>query len=151
MFDAWKAGSRDLLPMDDDVARKQVETIIAKVLSNRRPSYSITGGLYDALVDSGGDMLVATNEEAVAAGRLFEETEGIDLHPAAAVATASLIQAVNDKRLDDKAVIMLNITGGGEERFKKENQLYYLTPSLVFNIDPDEGEVLRGIGRLFAE
>jgi cysteate synthase len=149
MYDAWKAGSRNLFPMDDVFARRQVETILAKVLSNRRPPYGIVGGLYDALIDSGGDILVSTNEEAMAAGRLFEETEGIDLHPAAAVATASLVQAVNDGRIDPQAVIMLNITGGGEERFKKEHQLHYLTPSLVFDIDPDEEEVLRGIVELF--
>lgn len=149
MYDAWKAGTRSLLPMDDDVARRQVEIILARVLSNRRPPYSIAGGLYDALVDSGGDIMVATNEEALAAGKLFEETEGIDLHPAAAVATASLVQAVKNKRVDPRSVIMLNITGGGEERFKKEHELHYLKPSLVFDIDPDEGEVLRGIEGLF--
>ncbi|MDD5508807.1 MAG: cysteate synthase [Bacteroidales bacterium] len=149
MYDAWRAGSRSLLPMDDDLARRQVEIILAKVLSNRRPPYSIPGGLYDALMDSGGDILVSTNEEALAAARLFEETEGIDLHPAAAVATASLVQAVSDQRIDSRAVIMLNITGGGEERFKKEHELHYLKPSLVFDIDPDVGEVLRGIEELF--
>lgn len=149
MYDAWKAGSRSLLPMDDSFARRQVEIILAKVLSNRKPPYGIVGGLYDALVDSAGDILISTNEEALAAARLFEETEGIDLHPAAAVVTASLVQAVNDKRIDPRSVIMLNITGGGEERFKKEHQLYYLEPSLVFDIDPDEGEVLRGIEELF--
>lgn len=150
MYDAWRAGSRSLLPMDDDLARRQVEIILAKVLSNRRPPYSIPGGLYDALMDSGGDILVSTNEEALAAARLFEETEGIDLHPAAAVATASLVQAVSDQRIDSRAVIMLNITGGGEERFKKEHELHYLKPSLVFDIDPDVGEVLRGIEELFS-
>lgn len=149
MYDAWKAGSRSLLPMDDDVARRQVEIILARVLSNRRPPYSIAGGLYDALVDSGGDILVSTNEEALAANRLFEETEGIDLHPAAAVATASLVQAVSDQRIDPRAVIMLNITGGGEERFKKEHELHYLKPSLAFDIDPDEEGVLREIEGIF--
>lgn len=145
MAEAWRAASRDLFPMDEDLARRQVEIILAKVLSNRKPPYSLAGGLYDALVDSQGDVLVATNEEALAAGRLFEETEGIDLHPAAAVATASLIQVVKDRRIDPHAVIMLNITGGGEERFKRENKLYYLKPSLVFDIHPGEEEVLEGI------
>lgn len=36
----------------------------AKVLSNRKPPYSLKGGLYDALVATGGDMLLVTNEEA---------------------------------------------------------------------------------------
>lgn len=64
MYDAWKAGSRSLLPMDDSFARRQVEIILAKVLSNRKPPYGIVGGLYDALVDSAGDILISTNEEA---------------------------------------------------------------------------------------
>ncbi len=148
MAEAWKARSRELFPMDEDLARRQVEAILARVLSNRKPPYSIVGGLYDALLDSGGDILVATNDEALAAARLFQESEGIDLHPAAAVATASLAQAVKDGRVDKKAIIMLNITGGGEQRMMKENKLYYLQPSLVFDINPDEKEVLRGVGEM---
>ena len=37
IHDAWKADSRALLPFDDMEARKQVEIIDAKVLSNRKP------------------------------------------------------------------------------------------------------------------
>jgi len=32
------------------------------------------------------------------------------------------------EKVDASAIIMLNITGGGEERFKKENNLWYLKP-----------------------
>lgn len=149
LYNAWKAGSRNLLPLDDETARKQVEQITAKVLSNRRPPYSITGGLYDALLDSGGDVLVATNQEAAEAFRIFLETEVIDIHPAAAIATATLIQAVEHHRIDPEAIIMLNITGGGEALFRKEKKLYYLEPSLVFDINPDENLVLDEIDRIF--
>jgi cysteate synthase len=141
IYDAWKAGSRAMLPMDDDMARKQVEMIIAKVLSNRKPPYSLTGGLYDALMDTGGDVLLATNEEAVEAAGIFEEAEGIDIQPAAAVATASLISAVKKKRIEKDALIMLNITGGGEKRFMMDKKLYNLKPSLVFDINPDTEDV----------
>jgi cysteate synthase len=146
--DAWKIKSRDLFPMDDALARKQVEEIMAKVLSNRKPPYSIPGGLFDALTDSDGEVLIVTNQEALAAADLFEQLEGIDLHPAAAVATASLIQAVEKKTIQKDSVVMLNITGGGEDRFKEEKDLYYLTPSLVFDINPDPEEVLEKIGTL---
>ena len=61
IYNAWKANSRAMLPLDDHVARKQVEEIDAKVLSNRKPPYSIYGGLYDALKDTGGDVLLAHN------------------------------------------------------------------------------------------
>jgi len=37
IFNSWKLKSRELLPFDDDEARRQVEEIDAKVLSNRRP------------------------------------------------------------------------------------------------------------------
>ena len=61
MYDAWQAASRKLLPYDDDKARRDAEIIDAKVLSNRRPPYSVTGGLFDALKATGGEVFVATN------------------------------------------------------------------------------------------
>lgn len=149
IHNAWKAGSRAILPMDDDMARKQVEEIDAKVLSNRRPPYSIAGGLFDALTDTGGDVLLATNGEAREAAALFRETEGIDIHPAAAVATATLIRAAKQDHIDRDAVIMLNITGGGEERFRHENRLCYLEPSLVFERNVQEKELSRKLTGLF--
>lgn len=149
IYHAWKAGSRELLPLDDDLARRHVEEICAKVLSNRKPPYSIPGGLFDALKDTGGDVLLVPNKEAFAAGELFLKTEGIDLHPAAAVATASLINACRENMVEKDAVIMLNITGGGEERFKKGRQLNYLKPSVIFDINPSLEEVEMKVGLLF--
>jgi len=141
ILDAWKAGSRAMLPYDDMKARADVEAIDAKVLSNRKPPYPITGGLFDALTDCGGDMIAITNEEARKANRLFSETEGNDLHPAAAVAVASLIKSVEEGSVESAATIMLNITGGGEQRFRNMNKLYYLQPTLVFGMNPSPGEV----------
>ncbi len=149
IYDAWKRGSRNMLPFDDQEARSIVESIDAKVLSNRKPPYSIHGGLFDALTATKGDVLVATNEQARNAARLFKETEGIDIHPAAAVATATLIEAARNKRINPEATIMLNITGGGEERFKAENQLHYLKPVHICPVDPDPEEVKRNIRKLF--
>jgi len=149
IYDAWKAGSRDILPMDNMIARKQVEEIDAKVLSNRKPPYALAGGIFDALSDSTGDVLIATNEESRRAAKLFEDTEGIDIHPAAATATATLIQAVQQNRIEKEAIIMLNITGGGEQRFAHDKELNYLKPSLVFDIDPDENVVREKIAALF--
>ena len=150
MYDAWKSDSRSLLPMKDNVARHQIEIIAAKVLSNRKPPYSIVGGLYDALVDTGGEFLAATNEEALIAALMFQDAEGIDIHPAAAVATASLMQAVRSGQVEKNAVIMLNITGGGEESFMKDKKLFYLKPSLMFDIDPDPEHVMERLELLLA-
>ena len=146
--DAWHAGSRQMLPLDDDHARKHVEIIVAKVLSNRKPPYSIFGGLFDALRDTGGTVLTATNQEAHKAAEMFLEKEGIDIHPAAAVATASLIKAAGNGSVDKDALIMLNITGGGEAKFKREKKLHYLEPTLVFDLDPDPAEVIASLEQL---
>ena len=149
MYDAWIAKSRELLPMDDLVARKKVEAIVAKVLSNRRPPYSITGGLFDALIDTEGEMFLVNNVECHQAADLFEDTEGIDIHPAAAVAVASLMDAVAEGHVEEDAVIMLNITGGGEALFKDEHELTYLAPSHVFQVNPGLEEVKDVLKKLF--
>lgn len=150
LYEAWEIDSRALLPLDDDLAREQVETILAKVLSNRKPPYSIYGGLYDALKDSNGEVLLVNNEDAVAAAKLFEETEGIDIHIAAAVAVSSLREAAESGKVEKDAVIMLNITGGGEVKFASENkQLYYLKPILTFDFNPNSEDVKAKLKDLF--
>ena len=149
IYDAWKANSRAMLPLNDQLAREQVEEITAKVLSNRKPPYSIYGGLYDALKDSEGDVLLADNEDLENAANLFKQTEGIDIHPAAAIATATLIHAVEENKIDKKSIVMLNITGGGEEKFQNENHVVYLEPALKFKINPNEEDVIRKTEKLF--
>jgi len=147
--DAWDAGSRRMLPFDDEVARKQVEVISAKVLSNRKPPYSIIGGLFDAMKDAGGEIFAVTNQEAADAAQLFLECEGNDIEPAAAVAVASLIQATREEKTDKNATIMLNITGGGIEKIKRENKITYLEPLLVLPLNPDPHSVTEKIKTLF--
>lgn len=148
IHDAWKAGSRAMLPYDDEQARRDVEQINAKVLSNRKPPYPITGGLFDALSDTSGEVLTVSNEAADAAAELFERTEGNDLHPAASVATASLVQAVADKKIEPEAVLMLNITGGGEARYKATHKLHYLKPKIVFDIDAASEFIHSAVSRM---
>ena len=133
MYDAWKASSRPLLPMDDEKARVQALEIHAKVLSNRRPPYSLRGGVYDALQDAGGDVECATNADIAAMQQLFLDTEGIDIHEAAAVALKGMINAFDAGKLPRETVAMLNITGGGQARFQKEHKCHYLKPSLIGN------------------
>jgi cysteate synthase len=107
------------------------------------------GGLYDALKDTGGEIFAVTNEEALNASLLFSETEGNDIEPAAAVAVASLIQAVNSGEINKDATIMLNITGGGLEKFKRENKINYLKPLLIFPLNPEPQSVFEKIKILF--
>ena len=150
MFDAWRADSREMLPYDEDKARRDVEIIDAKVLSNRKPPYGIRGGLYDALKATNGEVLVATNAQARKAKQLFLELEGIDIYSASGVATASLIKAVADGKVDPKATVMLNITGAGEELFKRGKKLWYLEPSHVFSLNPDADDVVAKVEAMFA-
>ncbi|MFB6340392.1 cysteate synthase [Saccharicrinis sp. FJH62] len=147
--DAYVADSRDLFPFDDDEARRQVEIINAKVLSNRKPPYSLTGGLYDALKATDGEVLVADNEEAEAAVQLFKKFEGADIEPAAAIALATLINEVKSGKIEKDKIIMLNITGGGGVRFRKEHKIYNLKPEIIFPIDPDPDLVIKKVLGLF--
>ncbi len=135
MYDAFRADSRDLLPMNDADARVKACAIDAKVLSNRRPPYGIAGGVYDALKDTNGEIFVVDNDTLAHYARLFEELEGCDINPAAAVAVASVAQAVEKGLVSREEIIMLNITGGGKGRFMKDfaDNVFYLKPSLVFD------------------
>lgn len=147
--EAWDQGSREMLPFDEEAARKQAGEINAKVLSNRKPPYSILGGLYDALTDTGGKVIAITNQEAAIASALFEETEGIDIEPAAAVAVASLMKEVDNNKIDPDAIIMLNITGGGTGLYKKTHEIVNAKPQLVFPVNPDPAMVKEKLMKLF--
>ena len=150
MYDAWRADSRALLPYDADQARKDAAAICAPVLSNRKPPYSLAGGLYDALKDTQGDILAVTNEEAQAAKALFLVTEGRDIYSAAAVALASLVQAVHYNKVQPDDTVMLNITGGGEKEFHEAHSLHYLEPNHIFPIgftQADVAKVVEGLSK----
>jgi cysteate synthase len=149
IMNAWKANSRDMLPFDNETARKEVEIIDAKVLSNRKPPYPPIGGLFDALTETQGEVLAITNEDARKAAALFLEHESNDIHPAAAVAVASLIESVNEGKIDPEAIVMLNITGGGEQNFKNGKTLHYLIPTVVFDIDPSIESVDAALKEIF--
>ena len=148
MYDAWRADSRALLPYDPDQARKDAAEICAPVLSNRKPPYGLAGGLFDALKDTNGDILAVSNAEAEVAKALFEETEGIDIYHAAAVATASLQQAVEKGTVKANDVVMLNITGGGEQRFMAEHEVCRLQPAHIFKIGFTKAEVERVLAEM---
>ena len=149
IFDAWRADSREMLAYDVKKARRDAELIDAKVLSNRRPPYTFAGGLYDALKATNGDVMVATNAQARRAGKLFKELEGIDIHPAPAVALASLIKMVESGSIDKDACIMLNITGAGEEAAKKNRELFYLKPVKTFALNATIDDVVNYVETLF--
>ena len=149
MYDAWKAGSRALLPFNDDEARDKALQIKAKVLSNRRPPYSVPGGLFDALTDTNGDIEYANNQESEEACELFRKTEGIDIYHASGIAIAGIIKSINSGKVDKDKVIMLNVTGGGEERFKSTHNVALGKPDLIIDNRTDVKEIYTAVEKLF--
>lgn len=128
MVQAWKVGLGEIPPQDELEAKRKIRQIDAKVLSNRKPPYSIRGGVYDVMKDSSGFMYSVTNREASLSMEIFEKYEKIDICPAAGVAVGSLIQAVNKKTVNSEDFIVVNVTGGGEKRIKRDYNIHYLKP-----------------------
>ena len=125
--------------------------IKASVLSNRKPPYSVPGGLYDALVATNGEFQKATNGELTEACDMFEELEGIDIHPAAGVTIVSLIKALKENQVSPEQTIMLNLTGGGEQRFKREFKFVSTKPDLVMSPESSSAEVVERVSALFGK
>lgn len=117
---SWKSRRRELVEIGD--ARRRTRRIAAGVLSNRRPAYSVRGGIFDVLTQTKGDVLAADNRETLRAKRLFEKTEGIDIDPAGAVAFATLMKAVRRGDIEREATVLLNITGGGRRRRQMDKE-----------------------------
>ena len=149
MYDSWKIRSRSLVPMTAEEARTAAAEIDAKVLSNRKPPYSLAGGLFDAMEDASGEIFKICNSELHLWKQKFLELEGIDIHNAAAVAVASLEAAIREGKLRQDEIIMLNITGGGEERAKAENEVVYAKPMLVLDPDLPAEDIVSQVLKLF--
>ena len=129
MYNAWKAGRRDIIKdIDMPEPKKLIHEMYADILSNREPPYSIFGGVYDALHSTGGSMYAISNNDAKKGVELFERLEGIDIFPPAGVAVASLIQAMENGKIEANEHIVLNITGGGVKRVESDYHLYKIEP-----------------------
>jgi cysteate synthase len=151
MTEAWRKRSRALSPIEEDEAKEQIRQVSAKVLSNRKPPYSLKGGVYETLQASEGEMYSVTNREVADALDLFESREGIDICPAAGVAVSSLIQAVKSGTVGKRDCIVVNVTGGGEERVKKEYCVNYLEPFLrIYDSEIRSDELDRKLERMMA-
>ncbi|TAN45885.1 MAG: cysteate synthase [Nitrospirae bacterium] len=142
MVRAWQKASRSLFP--EDLRPELIGEISTRVLSSRYPAYSVKGGVYDALVATDGKTYGIRNEDVFVAQNIFHAAEGIDIVPAAGVATAALMNAVTSGAVRKKDTILLNITGGGEKHFKDKNKAHLLSgPVFVSkNIADEELEKL---------
>ena len=148
MYDSWKAGSRALVDLDAEEGRSRAEQVLATVLSNRKPPYSLSGGLYDVLKASDGDFYLASNNEIIYWLLQFRNREGYDLLPAACVAVAALAKAVRDGAVRKDEYVMLNCTGGGTLGSMARG--YVLKePDLVLSPDLPANEIIEKISDLF--
>ena len=148
MYDAWKAGTRTLPDISPEEGRSRSERILATVLSNRKPPYSIAGGLYDVLKESNGDFYIATNNDIFYWLLQFRNREGYELLPAACVAVAALAQAVKDGAVGKDDYIMLNCTGGGTLGAMSKGFILK-EPDLVLSPDLPAAEVVKAVKALF--
>ena len=148
MYDAWKAGTRTLPDISPEEGRSRSERILATVLSNRKPPYSIAGGLYDVLKESNGDFYIATNNDIFYWLLQFRNKEGYELLPAACVAVAALAQAVKDGAVGKDDYIMLNCTGGGTLGAMSKGFILK-EPDLVLSPDLPAAEVVKAVKALF--
>lgn len=148
MYDSWKAGSRALVDLDAEEGRRRAEQVLATVLSNRKPPYSLSGGLYDVLKASDGDFYLASNNEIIYWLLQFRNREGYDLLPAACVAVAALAKAVRDGAVRKDEYVMLNCTGGGTLGSMARG--YVLKePDLVLSPELPANEIIEKISDLF--
>ena len=148
LHDSWKAGKRELAALDPEQGRHQAESILAKVLSNRKPPYSLAGGLYDALLDSKGDTFLASNDDIIYWILQFRNLEGYDIFPAPACAVQALATAIKEGKVRKDDVVMLNITGGGSlAAMAKGYNL--LEPELVLSPELSADEIIAKVDALF--
>ena len=148
MYDTWKAHQRALVDLDPEVGRRAAEVILAKVLSNRKPPFSLAGGLFDTLEDSKGDVFLASNDDIIYWILQFRNLEGYDILPAPACAVKALAQAVEEGRVKKDDVVMLNITGGGTLSAMAKG--YNLKePDLILSPDLPADEIIAKVDALF--
>ena len=148
MYDSWKADSRDLVPISAEDSRKNAEVILAKVLSNRKPPYSLAGGMFDVLKASGGDFFKVSNDDIVYWMLQFYNKEGFDIFPAAASAVAALKKALDEGAVKKDETVMLNITGAGMLTATAKG-FELKKPDLILSPDLSAEEVIASVDRLF--
>jgi cysteate synthase len=129
MLHAWERNSRTLFP--DDLKPELISRITTRVLSTRYPAYSVMGGVYDALTSTGGHLYGIQNDAVYAGMEAFLTAEGIDIVPASGVAVAVLKEAVQTGAVRKKETVLLNITGGGETRLRRDKKTHAVVPKFI--------------------
>jgi cysteate synthase len=129
MLHAWNKNSRTLFP--EDLNPELISRITTRVLSTRYPAYAVQGGVYDALTATKGKMYGIDNHAVFVGMDQFLRTEGIDIVPASGVAVAVLKEAVRTGAIGRHETVLLNITGGGEERLRQDRKIHAVVPKFI--------------------
>ena len=141
MVRAWQAGRRNIIPEDMPNHENAIRSVYSDLLTNRTPPYGIAGGVYDTMTGTGGIMESVSTEEAISAEKNFIRCEGIDIDKAAAVCVAGLIKCVNSGIIKPGEKILLNITGGGYERVRKDYQCIAKKPDIMVTNETEKMDI----------
>ena len=125
IHNAWQRKSREF--NSGDFPDSNVE-VYSDYLLSETPAYSVIGGVYDILEASSGQTYTVEEQDAIEAGKILENIEGIDVMSPAKVALASLIQAKESGDVLQDDCILLNVSGGGVERLKSEKETEIVGP-----------------------
>ncbi len=145
MAKAWNAGRRDITDEDLGRQRDDVAEVFADVLTNRKPPYSMAGGVFDAMTACNGRFYEVTNDEARSAEKLWMSIENVRPDPAASVALASLIKAVDEGRVGRSEKVFLNMTGGGLDRAREELGMETVKVTADLTMDMTDDEIRREV------
>lgn len=129
--DAWENGRRDYAFLSNVETRQYVREIVASVLSNTKPPYSVAGGVFDVLSLSHGATYRVDNREIIDAKFSFERQEGVDIQYPSAVALAALRQAVLTGRVRRQESVLLHMTGGGDKLLRENLPVHLYEPSII--------------------
>lgn len=94
IYDAWQTRLRSLGSRRTEDFRETISQVYADELTNWSSPYEIRGGVYDSLIESRGNVLIANNVSVRMAMNTSLDVEGIDVEPAVGVAVACLRDAV---------------------------------------------------------
>ena len=78
IYDAWRGRLRQLSNESAESYRGAVADAFADELTNWKPPYGVRGGVYESLVESGGDVMATDNTSVQKAMDMFRWLEGID-------------------------------------------------------------------------
>jgi len=134
IVDAWQSGRRQYEFYSAEETRRRLKTILAPVLSNPKPPYSVFGGIFDALSSTNGKTYGVNNREINEAKLLFEEMEGVDIRYPSAVSVGALRQAVHKGDVGKNDLILLHITGGGDRLLLGDFHVYPYKPSIILEL-----------------